>query len=469
MDVSTGGSFSKENVNTKPWVFVGLLFVALGLIFNQTFIASVMIPESVIEYVPFKIMIWSLEIILVCMGIFVLIFRSTSLPKSIILTVISLIVVLLALEIFLRATTGTFNLERPEFGRAQILYEFQRSTQIHPTWGWSFVPNIESVWEEDWKRRERTPIRINFETLPIPGYSRYGMRDDGLTTNAKTIIPVFGDSYSFGSTVELKEIWVELIEQRNPEVDMLNLASGGGLTKTVEQYIILRDLLPQHEVMIYQMWLGNEFYDNYAFPKEQARVDEIRSTHVSETQKRRLQSASYLAYVIFEAIDNIQNRFNPQQNDYSYVAETDQLWDDEFGNFYLYPANPILLRYTESEYFDERIAEGIKNTEDALLQMKSLVGNRELIIFLFPFKEQMYEGVVKPHRPELDLTKPNKIVMNLCAVHEITCFDLMPELDKFKDDKLYWDYDPHFTPLGQYNASIEVESILRYYDILPSR
>ncbi|MGD8751438.1 MAG: hypothetical protein PVG14_08445 [Anaerolineales bacterium] len=349
------------------------------------------------------------------------------------------------------------------------MYEFQRSTQIHPTWGWSFIPNVDSVWEEDWKRRERTPIRINFETLPIPGYSQYGMRDDGLDSNVETIIPVFGDSFSFGSTVELKEIWSELIERRNPEIDMLNLAGGGGLTKAVEQYAILRDLLPQHDIVIYQMWLGNEFFDNYAFPKEQARVTEIRSAHVAETQKRRLQSASYLAYVVFEAIDNIQNVIDSQQDEYAYVVETDQLWDVEFGNFYLYPANPILLRYTEPDYSDERIIEGIQSTEDALLRMKSLVGNRELIIILFPFKEQLYEEIVMPHRLELDLTKPNKIVMNLCAVHTVTCFDLLPRFDKYKDSKLYWDYDPHFTQMGQLYASIEVEAIMRKHEVIPTK
>ena len=56
-------------------------------------------------------------------------------------------------------------MDRPDFKRAPILYEFQRSNQYHPTWGWSFLPNIDSIWEEDWKERERTRIRIKFKTL----------------------------------------------------------------------------------------------------------------------------------------------------------------------------------------------------------------------------------------------------------------------------------------------------------------
>jgi hypothetical protein len=457
------------NVNSRPWVLVGLLFVSLGLILNQWVIASVMTPEGFIEYAPFKLVIWSLEIILVCTGVSILKYRSTNLPKSIILAVVSLFAVLLILEFILRVAAGVLDSEGPDFRRAHILYEFQRTTQYHPTWGWSFRPNIDSVWEEDWKGRERTLIKINFRTRPIPGYPQYGMRDDGLNGNAETIIPVFGDSFSFGSTIELEEIWAELIENRNPEIDMLNLASGGGLTKAVEQYAILRDLLPSHDVVIYQMWLGNEFFDNYAFPGEQARAAEIRSAHLAETQKRRLQSASYLAYIVFESVDNIQKAINSQQTEYSYVVETDQLWDDEFGNFLLYPANPILLRYTEPDYFDERIAEGIQNTDDALLRMKSLVGDRKLVIILFPFKEQLYEEIVTPYRQDLDLAKPDRIVMSMCADYKIFCIDLLPALEKYKYRRLYWDYDPHFTPVGQFYASIEAESILKNQGIMPTK
>jgi len=146
----------------------------------------------------------------------------------------------------------------------------------------------------------------------------------------------------------------------------------------------------------------------------------------------------------------------------------DQLWDDKFGDFYPYPTNPILLRYTEPDFTDERISEGIHSTEAALRRIKSLVGNRKLVILLLPFKEQLYDDIVLTHRPELDLTKPKQIVLELCEAYEISCFDLLPARKKFNENKLFWDYDPHFTSLGQFYASIEIEAAMKWYGIMPS-
>lgn len=462
-------SRAAATVKNKLWISVGLLFIALGLTLNQWVIAAMTIPEGVIVWTPYKIAIWLLEIVLILASFIIIRYRKTDFPKLILVSSISLIIVLIMLEFLLRLVPIIFHTSRPDYKRAGIFYEFQRSTQYHPRWGWSFVPNIDTVWEEDWRARERATIRTSFRTLPIPGYSEYGMRDDGLNADAEAVIPVFGDSFTFGSTVELEEIWSELIEQRNPDIDMLNLASGGGLTKAVEQYDILRDRLPSHDIIIYQMWLGNEFFDNYAFPKELGDFDDLERAHIARTQQVRLQAASYLAYVAIEAIDNVQKRLMPDQNDLIYVPETNQLWDDVYGNFYLYPENPMLVRYTEPSYTDERIVIGIENTEAALLRMKSLLGERKLIIILFPFKAQLYDEIFEPHRPELDLTKPNKIIMDLCQRHDITCFDLLPMLKRYRSEKPFWDYDPHFTKVGQFYASIEIEAMLKQLDIIPAK
>jgi hypothetical protein len=37
---------------------------------------------------------------------------------------------------------------------------------------------------------------------------------------------------------------------------------------------------------------------------------------------------------------------------------------------------------------------------------------------------------------------------------------------KYKTEKLFWDHDPHFTPKGQYYASIEIENILKNTGII---
>lgn len=447
---------------------IGLVFIALGLVLNEWIIAAIISPDGVIKWTPYRIMIWSLDVLLILFGLAVIFgfiairIRLVDLPKMIIIALISVVVVLLMLEGLLRI----FPLGVADFKEVGIRYEFERSTQYHPKWGWSFLPNIDAVW--DWTGRERTTISTSFRTLPMPGYQDYGMRDDGLNAEAQAVIPVFGDSFTFGATVERDEIWSELIEERNPEIDMLNLANGGGLTKATEQYQILRDLLPSHDFVIYEMWLGNEFLDNWALPRGQGQLGELQQAHSSRIKELKFQTMSKLAVVAFKAADRIQEIQDPQQDELAYVDEGEQLWDDEYGNFYLYPANPILNRYAEPETEDEKIVTGIQNTRDALVQMKSLAGERTLVIILFPFKSQLYDDIVMPQRPELELTKPNNIVMDFCKELEIMCLDLLPALKQYKAEKLYWDYDMHFTEAGQYHASVEIESMLKQQGILPA-
>jgi len=390
---------------------------------------------------------------------------------KVILALIACMVALSMLELCARIIP----VESDEFKRVRLQREFKQSTKFHPQWGWSFVPDADATW--DYTGREREPIKIRFQTMPIPGYPDYGMRDDGLSSRAEQVIPILGDSFTFGATVERDEIWCELIEERNPAVDMLNLANGGGLTKACAQYEILRDLLPAHDVVIYEMWLGNEFFDNYAFPQLQPTLQTRIEEHTSDIRRLRLLSVSKVGFMAYSAQQNVRRTWRsvlkrtrklgkPEDESLRYVAEADQMWDERYGNFYLRPRNPILSRYAEPEYSDERIISGVHNTEKALLDMKSLVGERELVVILFPFKAQLHEDLVKEQRPELDLDKPNRIVESFCTQHDVVCMDLLPLLRAKEGQQLYWDYDTHFTSVGQMVASGEVESLLRNHGII---
>jgi hypothetical protein len=68
----------------------------------------------------------------------------------------------------------------------------------------------------------------------------------------------------------------------------------------------------------------------------------------------------------------------------------------------------------------------------------------------------------------LDLTKPNQVVMDLCRRHAVTCLDLLPGLKKHREERLFWDYDPHLTPAGQSCASVEIEAMLKQVGVIPA-
>jgi len=345
------------------------------------------------------------------------------------------------------------------------------SKQIHSSWGITYLPNVDLVL--DYTGRERTQIRTKIRTIPMPGYPEYGMRDDGVDAHAEMVIPVFGDSFTFGATVELDQVWCERIEREHPYIDMLNLANGGGVVKAYEQYRILKDVLPPHDYVIYALWLGNEFIDNYGLSECQIHLNEIRREYETQKKMNRYINPSAFLSLSRETINLILRKFKDSGTSPSqyargeYLGEhTPQLWHDEFGHFFLHPNNLILVRYCEPEYIDERIAIGIEKTKETLIKFKNIMGSRKLIVFLLPFKEQVYDNIVLPHRPALDLTKPNRIVMDFCSKNNIQCFDLLPVIKKHRNIKMYWDYDLHFNAEGQAIASIEIEKILKRLNII---
>lgn len=389
--------------------------------------------------------------------------------KIILINLFILVILILLFEIIISICP-------PPFAERSLrwidLKEAEMSTkQIHPSWGISYVPNIDVVL--DYTGRERSQIRNRLQTIPIPGYPAYGMRDDGLDASAEMIIPVFGDSFTFGATVEQAQVWCERIEERNPKLNMLNLANGGGIVKAYEQYRILEDVLPPHDYVIYAMWLGNEFIDNFGLSECQSQLNEIRREYETQKKLNRYVNRSAFLSLSREATNLILRKFRDagtspcQYARGEYLGEqTPQLWHDEYGHFFLHPNNLILVRYCEPEYADERISVGIAKTKEALLKFSDIMDARKLLIFLLPFKAQVYDNIVQPRRPALDLTKPNGVVMDFCAENDIQCFDLLPAIKEQRNRKMYWDYDLHFNGEGQAIASIEIEKILKRLNII---
>ena len=94
---------------------------------------------------------------------------------------------------------------------------------------------------------------IKYSFKSIPGYEQKGMRDDGFDLEKEKCTVVFGDSYTFGSGINESEIWCERIEKKYKNIDYLNLANGGGVSKALDQYKLLKDNLPPHQTVIYDV------------------------------------------------------------------------------------------------------------------------------------------------------------------------------------------------------------------------
>lgn len=354
-----------------------------------------------------------------------------------------------------------------EFRQTRNEERFLRTVKLNPLWGFSFVPNIDVFWDDT--SRERQKMAYRFRTVPIPGYEHYGMRDDGWNPRAQRTIAVLGDSFSFGTSVDNEDIWCERIEARNPQIDMLNLATGSGIAKAVLEYQVLRDRVPAHQAVVYEMYLGNEFLDNSVFSEfVPGNMDEEIASQEATHRRLRLLGFSKLLFGAYTLASRSKAALlGSRTRATEYAAEADGYWDERFGNFLLKPKNPILLRYAEMEYSDERISKGIAETERAMRRMRDLVGNRRFVILLFPFKEMIHFDAIRDHVNDIDIGKPSRIVLELCRKNNISCADLTPGIQPHANEKLYWDYDHHFNKLGQFYAAQVAEQALKENGIIP--
>jgi len=372
---------------------------------------------------------------------------------------VSSLVALVLLEAGLRLAP----VNRADEARADLRSSFLSGVAIHPQWGTAFRAGVDLVW--DYTGRESTPIHIDVQTLPLPGQPEWGMRDDGIDADATRLIPVFGDSFTWGATVQRDEIWCERVERAVPGLDLIDLAQGGGLAKAAAEYRTVRDHLPEHDAVVYAMWLGNEFYDNLVFGEALARVDVERRQHRRAQRKYALLARCRLACFADTLLDRIAPGHALWEPPSRYRAEPDGVWVEGLGNLYVAPTNPMLTRYLEQPYTDPAIERGIEATAAAMADLADLAGPREVVVLLLPFKEQVHAGALRAHRDDLIYDRPQREVLAMCERLGLTCHDLLPTLSAQAHERLFWEYDPHFTPLGQQRAAEAIAPLLNGHSV----
>ena len=363
------------------------------------------------------------------------------------------IVSLLSLELLLRlVATGD-----DVFRERQRQWEFERGVKRHPRWGWGFAPNVDFPSDD-----------IRIRTVPIPGAPEYGMRDRGVDPSRPTVAAVLGDSFTFGADVDIDDIWCHRIESRHPQLEMLNLAVGGGAAKAAEQYAVLRDGLPPHALVIYAMWLGNEFDDNAASRSPPAHAGGVRWRLRQQYERLRF---AVLAHSKLAALlgDRLRRLHADPAARTDYAPESDGVPNERFGPFRMSPNNPVLTRYAAPEITDDWILEGIRKTEVALQRLKELAGARRLLVLLFPFKEQVHADITLGLNPRLDLEQPNRIVLAMCARLGIDCVDTLEVCRQHADEPLFWQMGVHFNPRGHAVVADETERQMAARGLLADR
>lgn len=340
--------------------------------------------------------------------------------------------------------------------RIQLERSWNLATTYSAPWGWSFTVG---EFDLDYTGREKQPVLVHFSTMPMPGRTDIGVRDEGITTG-KPLVPVLGDSFTFGATVQGPEIWCEQLEllPAGRGYDWFNIATGGGATKAAMQFELMGASLPEHQTVVYAMWLGNEFADNEVFEAALAEAASFAAGHDRARTRLRWAPMTEGLAIAYTAGKAVSALLKGKGAAYGLVRE--ELWHDRIGALIPQPAEPILLRTLRPGADDAALQRGFAATETALKRLRDAVAPAKLVVLVLPFKEQVHDDVVRDLVPGLDFEQPNRAVAAMCARLGLRCVDVLTELRQHRDEKLYWDYDPHWTPLGHRRAAEAIGRLL---------
>ena len=119
---------------------------------------------------------------------------------------------------------------------------------------------------------------------------------------------------------------------------------------------------------------------------------------------------------------------------------------------------------------------------DIILKMKKWCDKRkvELVIAIFPDQFQVdkklrdevfdrYKGRNMTNIENMDLSYPNKLIINFCRGHDIHCLDMLEQFqEQGKNQQLYILRDTHWNAAGNQLAADLIFAYLETKQLLPS-
>ncbi len=350
-------------------------------------------------------------------------------PKNLLLSLASLLVTLLVIEIILR-------LFFPQITAHDAM--FKADDEL----GWTFIPEKKGM-------------------IIYPGVDDHyittnsiGFRDDdpGTNSSAKKIM-VLGDSFVSNIAVEKNEVFTEVLENNLPSVEVMNFGVNG--YGTVQEFGVLQEWLPQMkpDLVIFTVFIRNDFTDNlrgsqWLYPRPTASL----------------------------STDGSKLVFNPLSEPSEAIAQPKKSW---YRKLHLYEFASRRIRNMKSATSQEGFARAYtppelylckKEPSPETLEMYAIMeqlllevdrfGKRQgvpIVFALAPSQFQVYESLwqeilaVAPEAGDsYDPSLPNDRLMEFGHQNGLMMIDLLPYLssESVKEELLYNREEQHWTPRG---------------------
>ena len=314
---------------------------------------------------------------------------------------------------------------------------------------------------------------FTISTIPFPDSPSLGLRDDGLSIDARHKVFACGDSFTFGFGVDDQNVWHEVLERRyEGSVDIFNLRFiGNSVSHILQKYPSYKDRFT-HDTVFLGIYLGNEFLDCALSGMDSGVMEDKGEAKVAggeETMHRDLlgtfygfvRNNSYTArlakYLLFKRLINIGY--------YKYDVKR-EVYQPEGSPFVFtidYEEN-ILVRTCEKGY-DPVLIRGVEVFNRDLTSLVNIIraDDKRIFVFLFPFKEQVYwdQWAFRIKHPErYDRFFVNKIARRALDRLEVDYYDLTDDMIASDEAELYWSIDSHWNVEGNHLVSNLIYSYL---------
>lgn len=199
-------------MGNKAFVIIGVVFILIGLVFNEWVITNLFNPIGLVTY-QLKVIILIFDILCVLTGFLLIRFRSRIKGREVLLSLATLAIFLLFME-----------------GGVRLFYFIkykivERERSYSEYLGWEIVPDVHS------DRTIKGYGKVSYST------GKYGFRTFGDTGSNNKKVLVIGDSVTQGYTVSDGNTYYNYLKKRAGNIEIFAYGCGG--YSSLQEYMIL--------------------------------------------------------------------------------------------------------------------------------------------------------------------------------------------------------------------------------------
>ena len=321
-----------------------------------------------------------------------------------------------------------------------------------------------------------------------------GFPDDGID-NKKFKAIALGDSFTrgVGSIDNLKNGWVELVEKKNTDLDIINLGHlGWGINDQKYKYNKIKKFI-DHDIILYNFFSINDYGDNLLdfeyslyiekFFKKYGKVETkklINDLNIRHGYKHHLEYLiknkykSYSVYFILKISDYLVNlkifpayqfKYDIPKDEIRLKLVKDELFNlAENKNLYTFVCKTKYCYYEfNKEFVSADILDKIVlNSASKINQFyfESLKQNKKFIFILHPSAGHFYSNQSLHGRNKLDR---NLLKLLDRRIKVINLGERLPEIsEREKNQTFFYKYDGHYNVNGYKNVSNIISEELLY-------